>query len=219
MGISHVFSALNLYLIKMKIICVGRNYAAHAKELGNEPNETPVIFLKPDTALLKDNQPFYYPRFSNNIQYEAELIVKIDKEGKFIEKKFAHKYYNEIGLGIDFTARDLQNHLKAKGLPWEIAKAFNHSAAVSHFFDKNTFGNIQNLPFKLLVNGEERQTGNTSDMQFTVDDIIAYASEFFTLKKGDIVFTGTPQGVGAVQKGDYLEGFLADKPMFAFYVK
>lgn len=203
----------------MKIICVGRNYVDHALELNNEVPENPVIFLKPDTALLKDNAPFYMPSFSNEVHYECELVIKIEKEGKFIEPQFAHKYYNEIGLGIDFTARDLQNQLKAKGLPWELAKAFNGSAAISNFVPKSSFENIQNINFSLAVNNTEKQNGNTSLMIFKIDYLISFISRYFTLKKGDLLFTGTPKGVGKVEIGDRLQGFLEKEPMFDFYIK
>ncbi len=203
----------------MKIIAIGRNYAAHIEELKNEKPEDPVVFCKPDTAVLKDNAPFYHPDFSNDIHHEVEIILKISKEGKNIEAKFAHKYYEEIGLGIDFTARDLQAKQKAKGLPWEIAKAFNGSAPVSHFVPKTDYPDLKNLNFHLLVNGELRQKGNTSLMLYDFDTIIAYVSRFFTLKKGDIIFTGTPAGVSAVKIGDRLEGFIEDKKFLDFEVK
>jgi 2-keto-4-pentenoate hydratase/2-oxohepta-3-ene-1,7-dioic acid hydratase in catechol pathway len=203
----------------MKIIAIGRNYAAHIEELKNEKPEDPVVFCKPDTAVLKENAPFYYPDFSNDIHHEVEIILKISKEGKNIEAKFAYKYYEEIGLGIDFTARDLQAKQKAKGLPWEIAKAFNGSAPISHFVPKTDYPDLKNLNFHLLVNGELRQKGNTSLMLYDFDTIIAYISRFFTLKKGDIIFTGTPAGVSAVKIGDRLEGFIEDKKFLDFEVK
>lgn len=203
----------------MKIICVGRNYADHVKELKNELPQSPVVFMKPDTALLKDNQPFYFPEFSKEIHFETEVVVKIDREGKFIEEKFAHKYYNEIGLGIDFTARDLQNELKSKGLPWELAKAFNGSAVVSNFLPKAQLPDVNQLNFNLEINGVERQKGNTSDMIFSIDYLIAFISKFFTLKKGDLIYTGTPSGVGAVNIGDILTGSLEGNPMFSFSIK
>lgn len=203
----------------MKIICVGRNYADHVKELKNELPQSPVVFMKPDTALLKDNQPFYFPEFSKEIHFETEVVVKIDREGKFIEEKFAHKYYNEIGLGIDFTARDLQNELKSKGLPWELAKAFNGSAVVSNFLPKAQLPAVNQLNFSLEINGVERQKGNTSDMIFSIDYLIAFVSKFFTLKKGDLIYTGTPSGVGAVNIGDILTGSLEGNPMFSFSIK
>ena len=203
----------------MKIICVGRNYAEHAAELQNEKPVEPVIFLKPDTALLKNNQPFYHPNFSNEIHYECEVVVRICREGKHIERKFSHKYYDQIGLGVDFTARDLQNSLKSKGLPWELSKAFDHSAVVSAFIPKEEFTNINNLNFKLLQNLQEKQSANTSEMLFKVDEIISFVSKFITLKTGDYIFTGTPKGVGKVSIGDVLEGYIEDRKMFDFEVK
>jgi 2-keto-4-pentenoate hydratase/2-oxohepta-3-ene-1,7-dioic acid hydratase in catechol pathway len=203
----------------MKIIAIGRNYVAHIEELKNEKPEDPVVFCKPDTAVLKDNAPFYHPDFSKDIHHEVEILLKISKEGKNIDAKFAHKYYEEIGLGIDFTARDLQAKQKAKGLPWEIAKAFNGSAPISDFVPKTDYPNLKNLNFHLLVNGELRQQGNTSLMLYDFDTIIAYISRFFTLKKGDIIFTGTPAGVSAIKIGDRLEGFIEDKKFLDFEVK
>ena len=203
----------------MKIIAIGRNYVAHIEELKNETPSDPVVFCKPDTAVLKDNAPFYHPDFSEDIHHEVEILLKISKEGKNIEQKFAHKYYEEIGLGIDFTARDLQAKQKAKGLPWEIAKAFNGSAPISEFVPKSNYSDLKNINFHLLVNGEVRQKGNTSLMLYDFDTIIAYISKFFTLKKGDIIFTGTPAGVNAVKIGDRLEGFIEDKKFFDFEVK
>ncbi|WP_421869751.1 fumarylacetoacetate hydrolase family protein [Marinoscillum sp.] len=202
----------------MKIICIGRNYAEHITELGNERPENPVIFMKPDTAILRNNDPFYYPEFSKDIHYECELLVKIKKEGKSIDAKFAHKYYDEIGLGIDFTARDLQAHAKEKGLPWERAKAFNGSAPISDFISKEGH-DATNLGFTLEVNGSTVQTGNTSLMLWPIDELIAYVSNYFTLKTGDIIFTGTPKGVGPVKIGDRLKGTLAGQEMFQFEVK
>lgn len=203
----------------MKIIAIGRNYVAHIDELKNERPESPVLFGKPDTALLKDNAPFYMPDFSQDIHHEVELVLKISKEGKNIEKKFAHKYYEEIGLGIDFTARDLQNKLKTKGLPWEISKAFNHSAPVSEFVPIAEFPDKKNISFDLVVSGELRQHGNTSAMLYDFDDIISYASIFFTLKKGDLIFTGTPSGVKGVKVGDRLEGYIEGRKFLDFEVK
>ncbi|WP_407405937.1 fumarylacetoacetate hydrolase family protein [Chryseobacterium sp.] len=193
----------------MKIICIGRNYSEHAKELGNAIPEQPVIFMKPDTALLKGND-FYLPEFSNDIHYELEVVVKISKPGKYIQKESAHKYYEEIGLGIDFTARDLQAALKSKGLPWELAKGFDGSAVVSEFFNKESY-NLSALEFTLEKNKKAVQQGNTKDMLFSVDDIIAFVSQYFTLKKGDIIFTGTPKGVGKVSENDILEGYLENQ--------
>ena len=178
----------------MKIICIGRNYVKHIEELANAKPDKPVIFLKPDTALLRNNDPFYYPQFSNDVHHEVEVLVKVKREGKSIEKEFAGNYYDEIGLGIDFTARDLQADLKQKGLPWELAKSFNGSAPVSTFVKKDAF-DLENLDFHLEVNGKEVQRGNTSDMLFKIDEIIAFVSQFITLKTGDILFTGTPEGV------------------------
>lgn len=203
----------------MKFICIGRNYAAHIEELKNERNEEPVVFLKPDTAMLKDNQPFYLPDFSEEIHHEVEILLKISKEGKYIEPKFAPNYFQEIGLGIDFTARDLQTKLKAKGLPWEIAKAFNHSAVVSDFVPLSKYPNLDRLNFSLEVNGQIRQQGNTSMMLFDFATIISYVSKFFTLKKGDIIFTGTPSGVGPVKIGDRLKGYIEQDLFFDFEVK
>ena len=203
----------------MKIIAIGRNYAAHIAELKNEKPTEPVVFLKPDTAILRNNDPFFYPEFSKDIHHEVEVLVKISKEGKFIDEKFAHKYYDEIGLGIDFTARDIQQKCKEKGLPWEKAKAFNGSAPISEFINKSEFADIQNLNFHLDVDGETRQKGNTSLMLHPIDEIIAYVSRYFTLKKGDIIFTGTPEGVGSVSIGNTLTGYLENKKMFEFEIK
>jgi 2-keto-4-pentenoate hydratase/2-oxohepta-3-ene-1,7-dioic acid hydratase in catechol pathway len=203
----------------MKIICIGRNYADHAKELNNPVPTEPVFFLKPETALLHKNNPFVYPSFSNNIQHEIELVIKINRLGKHIEEKFAHKYYNEIGIGVDFTARDLQEECKAKGLPWERAKAFDGSAPTSKFVTIEQFEDINNLDFSLTVNGELKQQGNTSNMIFNFDKIIAYISKFFTLKIGDIIYTGTPAGVGPVQINDTIQCFIEDKKMLTFNVK
>lgn len=203
----------------MKIIAIGRNYAAHIEELKNERPSEPVIFTKPDTAILKNNEPFYYPEYSKDIHHEVEILLRIKKEGKYIQESFASDYYDEIGLGIDFTARDLQQKAKEKGLPWAIAKGFNGSAPISAFFPKNTFGDLQNLDFSLHVNGETKQEGNTSLMLYSFDYIIHYVSQFFTLKTGDIIFTGTPAGVGPVQIGDHLEGFIKDQKLLDFEVK
>jgi len=203
----------------MKIICVGRNYAEHAAELNNEKPTEPVIFLKPDTALLKNNQPFYYPGFSNEIHFECEVVVRICREGKHIEQKFAHKYYDQIGLGVDFTARDLQNNLKSKGLPWELSKSFDNSAVISHFVAKEEFTDLNQLNFKFFQNNKLKQEGNTSEMLFSIDEIISFISKFITLKTGDFIFTGTPKGVGKIEIGDTLEGYLEDKKMFDFEVK
>jgi acylpyruvate hydrolase len=203
----------------MKILCIGRNYADHIAELNNERPSEPVIFLKPDTAIIKDNEPFYHPDFSNDVHHEVELVLKINKIGKNIEAKFAHKYYDEIGIGIDFTARDVQAKLKEKGLPWEKAKAFNGSAPISNFVQKSQFADLKNLNFHLEINGETRQKGNTEMMLWNFDEIIAEISKYFTLKTGDLIFTGTPSGVGAVKIGDKLTAFIEDTEMLSFEVK
>jgi len=203
----------------MKIICIGRNYADHISELNNERPSEPVIFMKPDTAVLAKQFPFVIPEFSNDVHHEVEVLVKINKVGKYIDAKFAHKYYDEIGLGIDFTARDLQNKLKEKGLPWEKAKAFDNSAIIGDFLPKKDFSSLENLNFELTKNDEVVQKGNTSLMLWKIDEIIAYVSQYFTLKTGDIIFTGTPKGVAAVKEGDELVGFLEGKQMFKIQVK
>jgi len=203
----------------MKIIAIGRNYAEHAKELNNPVPTLPVIFMKPDTALLKDNKPFYHPDFSTDIHHEIEVVLKVCKEGKHISEKFAANYYDEIGLGIDFTARDIQNRHKEKGLPWELAKAFDGSAPISNFLPKAQFDNLYNLNLRLDVNGETKQDGNTKDLLFSFEYIIAFVSQYITLKKGDLIYTGTPPGVGKVSVGDRLEGYLNDNKLLDFYVK
>jgi acylpyruvate hydrolase len=203
----------------MKIIAIGRNYAEHIEELKNERPSAPVVFLKPDTALLKGNAPFYHPDFSENIHHEVELVLKISKEGKHIQKKFADRYFEEIGIGIDFTARDLQDKCKAKGLPWEIAKAFNGSAPIGEFLPVSSFKDLNEINFHLLLNGQEKQKGNTAMMLFDFATIIEYVSKFFTLKKGDLIYTGTPAGVGKVNIGDRLEAFIEDKKLLDFEVK
>ena len=203
----------------MKIICIGRNYADHISELQNERPADPVIFLKPDSAVLPSNNPFYIPEFSQDIHHEVELLVKINRLGKHIAPRFAHKYYNEIGLGIDFTARDLQNKLKEKGLPWEKAKAFDGSAVIGSFFSKENFTDINNINFSLLKNNEVVQQGNTSLMLWKIDELIAYVSTFFTLKIGDIIFTGTPAGVGRVSPEDTLVGKIENGTVFEVKVK
>lgn len=203
----------------MKIICIGRNFAAHAKEMNAEKPSEPVFFIKPDTALLRNNEPFYIPSFSNEIHYECEIIIKIDKVGKSISEKFAPKYYSSISLGIDFTARDLQQQCKEKGLPWEKAKAFDSSAVISTEFISIDTINLEQLNFRLEKNGNVVQVGNTSDWIFKVDSIIAYVSRFLTLKIGDLIYMGTPEGVGAVNIGDTLKGYIEDKEMFSFDVK
>lgn len=204
----------------MKIICIGRNYSEHIAELQNEKPVDPVIFLKPDTAVLLKKQPFFIPDFSSDIHYEVEVLVRINKVGKYIQEKFAHKYYNEIGLGIDFTARDLQQKLKEKGLPWEKAKGFDGSAVIGEkWIDKNTFSNLNNINFHLLKNQEAVQRGNTADMMWKIDEIIAYISRYFTLKIGDVIFTGTPKGVGKVEANDCLTGFIGDEEIFSVNIK
>ena len=203
----------------MKIICIGRNYAEHVKELNNNRPDSPVIFLKPDTSIILKNQPFFIPDFSSEINYEVEIILKICKLGKHIENKYAHKYFNQIGLGIDFTARDTQNELKSNGLPWEKAKAFDGSALVGSWFDKTKFQDLRNLNFSLNKNGKSDQIGNTSQMMWNFDELISEISKYFTLKIGDIIFTGTPSGVGKVNKGDNLEGFIEGKSSFVINVK
>ncbi|MDX2303619.1 MAG: fumarylacetoacetate hydrolase family protein [Microscillaceae bacterium] len=203
----------------MKIIAIGRNYAAHIEELKNEKPEAPVIFTKPDTALLKDNEPFYYPDFSKDIHHEVELVLKISKMGKNIEEKFAYKYFDEIGLGIDFTARDLQSYLKSKSLPWDLAKGFNGSAPISAFKPISQFPDLKNIRFNLQVNGALRQEGNSGFMIYDFSYIISFVSQYFTLKPGDLIFTGTPAGVAAVQVGDRLEAYLEEEEMLNFEVK
>jgi acylpyruvate hydrolase len=200
----------------MKIICIGRNYSEHAKELKNEIPDKPVVFLKPNTALLKDNRPFYHPEWSNDIHYECELVLKVSKQGKYIEEKFAHKYYEEITVGIDFTARDIQAQQKAKGLPWEIAKAFDNSAVIGTFEPANK---AEGINFSLNKNGEQVQAGNSGDMMFSFEKIIAYVSQYFTLQVGDLIYTGTPAGVGPVKPGDKLEGFLEGQKLFECEIK
>ena len=213
--------AFHLIIVKstMRIFAIGRNYAEHIKELNNENPGEPVIFMKPDTALLKDNAPFYYPDFSKDIHFEVEVLLKISMEGRYIQEKFAHKYYHEIGVGIDFTARDLQQKAKEKGLPWLLAKGFNGSAPVSGFLPKEQFQDLGDLNFSLEVDGEIRQKGNTGLMLFKFDYIISYLSAFFTLKKGDLIFTGTPKGVGAVQKGNVLTAYIEDQKMLSCEIK
>lgn len=201
----------------MKIICIGRNYVDHISELKNEKPEEPVIFLKPDTALLKEGD-FYLPDFSEDIHHEIEVVVKISKVGKYVDPKFAHKYYNEISVGIDFTARDLQQKLKEKGLPWEKAKAFDSSAVVGSFVSVADL-DVDNLGLELLKNGTSQQKGNTNQMLWKIDELIAYVSKYFTLKTGDLIFTGTPSGVSKVETNDVLQGFLAGKQLFKVTVK
>ncbi|MFK7048947.1 MULTISPECIES: fumarylacetoacetate hydrolase family protein [Flavobacterium] len=203
----------------MKIICIGRNYTDHIAELNNERPIEPVVFMKPDTAILPKQFPFVLPDFSDDIHHEVEVLVKINKVGKYIDAKFAHKYYEEIGLGIDFTARDLQAKLKEKGLPWEIAKAFDGSAVIGDFLSKKNFSSLENINFELRNNSQIVQQGNTNQMLWKIDEIIAYVSQYFTLKTGDVIFTGTPAGVAKVNPNDILEGYLENKQLFKIQVK
>ena len=203
----------------MKIICIGRNYTKHIEELNNERPDEPVVFMKPDSAILLKQHPFVIPEFSEDIHHELEVIVKINKVGKYIEPKFAHKYYDEISIGIDFTARDLQQKLKDKGLPWEKAKAFDGSAVIGDFVSKSDFKSLDNLNFEMTNNGVTVQKGNTSFMLWKIDELIAYVSQFFTLKIGDIIFTGTPEGVAVVRPDDVLEGYLEGNKLFRIQVK
>ncbi|WP_269227466.1 fumarylacetoacetate hydrolase family protein [Flavobacterium eburneipallidum] len=203
----------------MKILCIGRNYAKHIEELKNERPTEPVVFMKPDSAILLKQHPFVIPEFSNDIHHEIEIIVKINKVGKYIDTKFAHKYYDEISVGIDFTARDLQNELKAKGLPWEKAKAFDGSAVIGEFLPKTQFNSLENITFELINNNKVVQKGNSSEMLFKIDEIISFVSQYFTLKIGDIIFTGSPEGVAAVKPDDVLEGFLEGNKLFSIQIK
>ena len=203
----------------MKIICVGRNYTDHIKELDNKKPKDPVLFLKPQTAIINKGQPFFIPSFSNEIHYELEVIIKINRLGRFIEKKFSHKYYDEIGLGIDFTARDVQLELKNKGLPWEKAKAFDGSCLIGDWKNKKDFNNIDNIDFRLTKNDEIVQNSNTSLMLWKIDELIEYISKFFTLKIGDVIFTGTPSGVGKVQLNDKLKGYMNDDELLSINIK
>ncbi|MEN8817774.1 MAG: fumarylacetoacetate hydrolase family protein [Nonlabens sp.] len=204
----------------MKIICIGRNYTDHIKELANDRPEEPVVFLKPDTSILLHKQPFFIPPWSDDVHHEVEVVVKINRIGKHIEQKFAHKYYEEIGLGIDFTARDVQQKLKGKGLPWEKAKAFDGAAVISRdFINKKDLPALDNLDFKLFKNGQLQQDGNTSHMLWKIDEIIAYVSQYFTLKIGDLIYTGTPAGVSRVEENDVLRGVLNGQEMFEIKVK
>lgn len=203
----------------MKIICIGRNYVNHIKELQNERPNEPVVFLKPDSAILLKQHPFVIPEFSDDVHHEVEVLVKINKVGKYIDAKFAHNYYDEIGLGIDFTARDLQAKLKEKGLPWEKSKAFDGSAVIGEFYPKNEFSSLESINFELVKNGNLVQKGNSSHMIWKIDELISHVSQFFTLKKGDIIFTGTPEGVSAVKPNDILEGFIENKKSFRIQVK
>ena len=203
----------------MKLICIGRNYTDHIKELENEKPTDPVVFLKPDTSILIKKQPFFIPDFSDDIHHEVEVLVKIKKVGKYIDKKFAHKYYDEIGLGIDFTARDLQSQLKAKGLPWEKAKAFDGAAVVGKWLSKTQFKNVDSINFTLKKNENTVQQGNTGYMLWKIDELIEYVSKYFTLKIGDIIFTGTPAGVGKVIANDELKGYIEEQEMFSIKIK
>lgn len=202
----------------MKIICIGRNYPDHISELNNQRPSEPVVFIKPDSAVLLKQHPFVIPEFSTNVQHEIELIVKINKVGKYIDQKFAHKYYDEISVGIDFTARDVQDKLKEKGLPWEKAKGFDGSAVIGDFLSVNIFNSLENITFELKNNNFTVQTGNTNDMLFNIDEIISHVSQYFTLKIGDIIFTGTPAGVAKVNSNDVLEGFLEGNKLFRIQV-
>lgn len=203
----------------MKILAIGQNYVEHNKELNSKNPTEPVVFMKPDTALLRNNKPFFIPDFTDELHYETELIVKINRLGKNIAAKYAHRYYAEIGLGVDFTARDLQRRLKAEGKPWEVCKAFDNSAVIGDFLPVEQLGNVQDIRFSLNLNGKTVQQGHSADMIFAIDELIAYVSRFFTLKIGDILFTGTPVGVGKVAVGDRLEGYIFENKMFDFKVK
>jgi 2-keto-4-pentenoate hydratase/2-oxohepta-3-ene-1,7-dioic acid hydratase in catechol pathway len=203
----------------MKIICIGRNYADHAKEFGNDVPEKPIFFLKPDTSVVIRNRPFFYPDFSEDIHYETEIVLKICRLGKNISPRFAHRYYKELTVGIDFTARDLQRECKKNGWPWEIAKGFEGSAPLGKFVNKEKLGDVHNLPFGLRLNDRVVQSGNTADLIFSFEDLIAYVSQFFTLKMGDLIFTGTPAGVGPVQVGDWLTAYIEDRTLLDFRVK
>jgi acylpyruvate hydrolase len=203
----------------MKIICVGRNYAEHAKELNNPVPKKPMIFFKPDTALLRENKDFYYPEYTRDLHFECEMVVRISREGKYIQPDFVNSYIDGVGLGIDLTARDLQSEAKAKGHPWTLAKGFNGAAPVSEFLPLEEFNDLQDVNFSCSINGVQRQKGHTADMIFSVKDLIVFISQFITLKKGDLIFTGTPQGVGALSIGDRIEASLEGKKMMDFYVR
>jgi 2-keto-4-pentenoate hydratase/2-oxohepta-3-ene-1,7-dioic acid hydratase in catechol pathway len=203
----------------MKIFAIGQNYTEHNKELNSAHPQEPVVFMKPDTAILRNNKPFYIPDFSNEVHYETELIIKFNRIGKNISPKFAHRYYSEIGLGVDFTARDLQKRLKEQGKPWEVAKAFDNSAVIGEFLPADMFPDIQDIRFRLDFNGTTVQNGHSADMIFPIHELIAHVSRFFTIKIGDILFTGTPAGVGKVASGDHLEGYISDSKLFDFKVK
>ena len=203
----------------MKIFAIGQNYVEHNKELNSKNPTEPVVFMKPDTSLLKNNKPFYIPDFTNELHYETELIIKFNRLGKNIDTIFANRYYAEIGLGIDFTARDIQRKLKAEGKPWEISKAFDNSAVIGNFLPVTVLGDVQNIQFRLDINGKTVQNGNSSEMIFQINELVAYVSRFFTIKIGDLLFTGTPVGVGKVEVGDRLEGYIFNNKMFDFYIK
>ena len=204
----------------MKIICIGRNYVAHAKELNNEVPEEPVFFMKPDSSLLRNNDPFYIPDWTNNVHHEIELVIRINRLGKNIREQFAHRYYDEVGLGIDFTARDVQDELKKKGLPWEKAKAFDKAAVIgSKFIKILNLPDISNIRFNLMINGSSIQTGNSNLMIFGFNQIISHVSKYITLKIGDLIYTGTPAGVGPVKIGDHLEGYLEQEKLLDFVIK
>ncbi len=203
----------------MKIICIGRNYLAHINELHNKVPQNPVIFLKPDTAIPQKKMPFFIPKFTDDIHFEAELVIRINKNGKNISERFARKYFEEITIGIDFTARSLQNQLKQKGLPWELAKSFDGSAPIGEFIPVSELASLTEIDFRLEVNGTTRQTGNSRNMIYPIEKIISFVSGYFTLKKGDMIFTGTPEGVGAVHKGDKLEGYIGDKKLLMVHVR
>lgn len=206
-------------MLIMKIICIGRNYRDHAKEMHADVPEVPVFFIKPDNCLLRNNQPFFYPDFTSDLQYELEVVLRINRLGRSIKQKFAHRYYDAITLGIDFTARDLQRECKAKGLPWEISKAFDYSAPIGTFIPKEELGDLNGLNFRLEVNGKVVQQGNTANMIFGYDELISYVSRFITFRTGDLLFTGTPSGVGPVKVGDRLQAYLNDRLMLDFFIK
>ena len=203
----------------MKIICIGRNYAEHANEMNAPIPTEPILFMKPETALLQKNLPFYYPEFSKDIHFETEIVLKISKMGRHIEPIFANRYYDEIGIGIDFTARDIQAQCKSKGLPWEISKSFDHSAPIGKFISKIKFPFMDDIKFHLEINKNKVQEGNTKNMLFSFDAIIAYASKYFTLKKGDLIFTGTPANIGSVKIGDRLEAYIGHEKLLDFEIK
>jgi len=203
----------------MKIICIGLNYMDHIREMNNPIPQVPVFFLKPDSSIIRNNKPFFYPEFTNDLHYELEVVLKVNRLGRNISEKFAHRYFSEIGLGIDFTARDLQRLCKEKGMPWEMAKAFDGSAPIGEFLSKDKFEDLNNIQFKLQKNDVIVQNGNTKDLVFTFDQIISYVSKFITLRTGDLIFTGTPVGVGPVKIGDRLKGYLEDEMLLDFFIK